>query len=182
MEYPVSLFDMLNSEKKRDMETKRAKCKSVQIARRKKRKEIVDSIKCALQNTVVPYYLYDLIASFVRLDVKQDLISQSVPLKIILSYQISPEKTTRLFQPLPFIDNLLDCEHRTLIDMIYPSIIEKRNRLYPNGLREHLSRMTVVNLRALARKVPGARCSGLKSFVVDELVHPLSCLKALYWH
>tara|TARA_B110000261_G_C12997101_1_gene322666 strand:- start:164 stop:712 length:549 start_codon:yes stop_codon:yes gene_type:complete len=182
MEYPVSLFDMLNSEKKRDMETKRAKCKSVQIARRKKRNEIVDSIKCALQNTVVPYYLCDLIASFVRLDVKQDLLSQPDPLKIILSYQISCEKTTRRFQLLPVIDNLLDCEHRTLIDMVYSSISEKRNRFYPNGLREHLTRMTVVNLRALARKMPWTRCSGLKSFVVDELMRSLSCRSELYWH
>ena len=145
----------------------------------------------------MPDYLSKHIASFVRIGFVETG-PQENPYKIISSYYSTnpnshPLRRAGALRPIPgsdvhhcpLLDSLigpywmsvgnqlpmLHYQFNAFTDTLYPTITDQAERLYPPGLRDHLTSMRCSDLRALARTIPGARCSGTKAEIIQNLLH-----------
>ena len=189
METKCNVLEILSIQNKKQLCERREQAIAFQKDRKKKRNALIDLLKAVLQNTAVPHYLCNHIVSFVRFGFDKS-VPQPNPMKIISSHYSASNMSskTRVHRQVgggggPLLDALIgpywsrDADRQrfnAFIDTFYHTIDEKVERLYPPGLRDHLSGMKVSQLRELARTVPGARTTGNKNTLINNLLHYIS--------
>ena len=182
METKYSVLEILSTQNKKQLCEKREQAIAFQNDRKKKRNALVDLLKIVLQNTAVPHYLCKHIVSFVRIGFDKS-VPQPNPMKIISSHYSNTRFPRVRGGGGPLLDALIgpywsrDADRQrfnAFIDTFYHTIDEKVERLYPPGLRAHLTSMKVSQLREFARTVPGARTSGNKNTLINNLLHYIS--------
>ena len=156
--------------------------KKAQQIRLRKRRAIVKSLTVAFYRQAGPRRMVTHIASFLR--VGFETVTDPPPpraLEIIANHRdqrVVKKHSSDDRMSWPIIEQLLvteqfdwlSVETRAFLDQLYPSNIEKIERMLPPGFRAHLEGMSVKQLRALCRQTPGATGSGKKSLIVQQLL------------
>ncbi len=177
----TSALDIFHGEERRILEEKVINAVESQKIRKHRRAAIVHSLRVALYRTRVPKAMCYYVAEYLRVGFKEPPKREHA-LNVVVNYRRPPPIGLDLngglcacewsvFDRLTQFEDIgrHNVEREAVVKMLYPTIEGQVERHFVPGMRAHLERMKVVELKKLTREKFGIR-SGTKAKLVRGLL------------
>jgi hypothetical protein len=175
----TNVLDIFHGEEKRILEEKVINAVESQKIRKHRRAAIVHSLRVALYRTRVPQAMCYYVAEYLRVGFK-DPPKREHALNVVVNYRHPPPIGLDLnggcewsvFDRLTQFEDigLHNVGREAVVKMVYTTIGGQVERRFVPGMRAHLGRMKVAELKKLCRE-KYARSSGTKAKLVRNLLY-----------
>ena len=175
----TNVLDIFHGEEKRILEEKVINAVESQKIRKHRRAAIVHSLRVALYRTRVPQAMCYYVAEYLRVGFKEPPKREHA-LNVVVNYRRPPPIGLDLNGGCEWsvFDRLTQFEdigwhnvgREAVVEMVYPTFGGQVERRFVPGMRAHLGRMKVAELKKLCRE-KYVRSSGTKAKLVQNLLY-----------
>ena len=175
----TSVLDIFRREESRKLEEKASMAEKCQKIRKRRRAAIVQSLRVALYRTRVPQAMCYYVAEYLRVGFVVPPKREEA-LSVVVNYRRPPPLGLDLNGGCEWsvFDRLTQFEdigwhnvgREAVVKMVYPTFGGQVERRFVPGMRAHLGRMKVAELKKMCRE-KNARSSGPKAKLVQNLLY-----------
>ena len=167
------------NEKQKNLKKRSEQCAQAQLVRHRKRRAITSSLVVAFYRKPIARTMAHHVVSFLHVGFNPSTTENTNPLDIIARHRHEAVKhVSDDPESWPLIDQFLVTEQfdwqclglQTFVKQIYPTLDKQIDRTRPIELRQYFENMKGKELKELCRKTPGARTSGKKNDLINQLL------------